>query len=158
MDLCLNSFLLPKLSVHLHKVSQNTYLSSNITLTIWKKKKKNPWYEVMLISNFNKTAFIFFISEHCVTSKKIDAHFWLRQYYVPCLMNLLLGVFVIKKNCGKYIPMVVGLRNAIHWTCNSVWEWESIRFYPLKMSSKTKIQNYSKPTKFKRKMLKVLPI
>lgn len=111
----------------------------------------------MLIFNFSKTAFIFFFSEHCVTSEK-DAHF--RMEAVPCSLfdELTTWGFVIKKNCGKYIPMVVGLRNANHWTRNSVWEWESIRFYLLKMSSKSKIQNYSKPTKFKRKMLKVLPI
>ena len=87
----------------------------------------------MLISNFNKTAFIFFISEHCVTSKKKRCSL-LAEAVLCSLFDELTtwGFFVIKKNCGKYIPMVVGLRNAIHWTCNSVWEWESIRFYPLK--------------------------
>lgn len=73
----------------------------------------------MLIFNFSKTPFIFFFSEHCVTSKR-DAHFQMEAVLCSLFDELTTWGFVIKKNCGKYIPMVVGLQNAIPWTCNSV--------------------------------------
>lgn len=63
---------------------------------------------------------LFSSSVTIVLLQKKDAHFLMEAVLFSLCDELTTWCFVIKKNCGQYIRMVVGLRIAIHWTCTGV--------------------------------------